>query len=152
MRFLRLCCGVMMAACLLSSCSSNTVSFADMNTQEVTLPGGQTIRAQAMIRPEDQLRGMMFRTSLAPDHGMLFVHKTPGLYSTFMYQHEIPLDILWMDTRHNIVEIVENAQPCRTAASQCPHYGGTKVSQYILELAGGMARKYGLQVGQRLDF
>ena len=136
---------------LLASCSKPT-TYADLNSQDVTLPGGQTIRVQTMISSEDQLRGLMFRTSLAPDRGMLFVHSTSGLYSTWTYQHLIPLDIVWIDREHNIVEMMENAPPCNTRASQCPHYGGTKVSMYMLELAGGMARKYGLQIGQRVAF
>jgi uncharacterized membrane protein (UPF0127 family) len=151
MRFFPLLCAAAFA-CIAAGCGPSAASYADLNTQEVKLPGGQTIRAEAMIRPEDQLRGLMFRTSLAPDRGMLFIHKTPGLYSTFMYQHEIPLDIIWLDTGRNIVEIVENAPPCKTVASQCPHYGGTKTSQFILELAGGMAHKYGLRTGQHLEF
>ena len=106
-----------------------------------------------MIATADQMRGMMFRTSLAPDHGhAVSSTRTPGLYSYWTYQYEIPLDMIWIDTSRQIVEIVENAPPCKSVASQCPHYGGTKVARYHLELASGMVRKYGLQVGQKLDF
>jgi hypothetical protein len=131
---------------------TSSSSHADLHSQDVALPGGQTIHVETMISRVDLMRGMMFRTSLAPDHGMLFVQKEPGLYSAWTYQVEIPLDMIWMDKSHQIVEIVENVPPCRTKASQCPSYGGTKVAQYELELAGGMARKYGLQIGQRLEF
>jgi len=151
MSFLRLYGGVLALGCVLAGCGGNP-SYSDLNTQDVTLPGGQIIHVEAMIRPIDQARGLMFRTSLAPDRGMLFIHKTPGLYSTWMYQHRMPLDIIWLDRSHTIVEMVEGAPPCQTVASQCPHFGGTKASQYILELAGGMARKYDLHLGQRLDF
>lgn len=126
--------------------------MSDLNTRDVTLPGGVVIRAETMISDNDLIRGMMFRTSIAPDRGMLFVHKQPGMYSYWMYQTLIPLDMVWMDKAHNIVEIVENAQPCRTQASQCPHYGGTKTSSFVLELGGGMARKYGLKAGQTIEF
>ena len=140
------------ALCLLTSCTRNATTFSDINTQEVTLPGGQTIQVERMMSTADQMRGMMFRTSLAPDHGMLYVHKTPGLYPYWTYQYEIPLDMIWMDTARQIVEIIDNVPPCKTAASQCPHYGGQKVARYHLELAAGMAAKYGLKVGQKLDF
>ena len=63
-----------------------------------------------------------------------------------MYQVRIPLDIIWMDRYRAIVEIAANAPPCKTVASQCPHYGGnSERAQYVLELAGGMAAKYGLK-------
>ena len=44
-----------------------------------------------------------------------------------MYQTLIPLDMIWIDSSHKIVEIVENAQPCKTQASKCPQYGGNQV-------------------------
>lgn len=134
------------------SCSAPASTYSDLHTQEVTLPGGQVIRVETMITREDQMRGMMFRTSLPANGGMLYLHKDPGLYTYWTYQYEMPLDMIWMDTTHHIVEIIENVPPCHTKASLCPRYGGTKVARYHLELAGGMAQKYGLQLGQRLDF
>jgi uncharacterized membrane protein (UPF0127 family) len=118
----------------------------------VTLPGGQKIRAEVMSRPEDMARGMMFREHLAPDRGMLFVHGAPGRYRYWMYQCLIPLDILWMDAERRIVEISENTPPCRGQSWECPSYGGNHDAQFVLELAGGMARKYGLKLGDRLSF
>lgn len=137
---------------LLVSCGPAASTHSDLNSQDVTLPGGQTIQVETMISHTDQLRGMMFRTSLAADRGMLYVHKDPGLYSYWTYRYEIPLDMIWLDTSHQIIEIVENVPPCHTQASQCPHYGGTRIARYHLELAAGMARKYGLRAGQRLEF
>ncbi len=57
-----------------------------------------------------------------------------------------------MDSNRNIVDIVENAPPCKTQASKCPKYGGDKISSYSLEIRGGMAKKYGLQLGQTLQW
>jgi hypothetical protein len=98
------------------------------------------------------MRGMMFRTSIASDHGMLFVHPDAGLHSYWMYQTLIPLDMLWLDNDHKIVEMAENVPPCKTQASQCEHFGGTKPSTFVLELGGGMARRYGLHVGQAIEW
>jgi uncharacterized membrane protein (UPF0127 family) len=69
-----------------------------------------------------------------------------------MYQVELPLDIIWMDARGNVVEVVEKAAPCKTAASQCPQYGGTRQAQVVLELPGGYGRKHGVAVGQKIQF
>src|SRR5258708_34825904 len=138
-----------LVTCLISC--SNTSTNTDINTRDVRLPGGQVIEAETVSTSLQRAKGLMFRTSLAPDHGMLFAHRDPGYYSYFMFQHEIPLDIVWIDGGHIIVEIVENAPPCRTKASECPHYGGTRVTHYVLELAAGMVRKYDLQAGQRIE-
>lgn len=152
MRLLLPAAGAILLTTLSISCGSAGSSYSDLHSQDVTLPGGGTIHVETMISQMDMMRGMMFRTSLASDRGMLYVHKEPGLYNYWTYQYEIPLDMIWMDSDHRIVEIIENVQPCHSKASECPHYGGTKVARYHLELAAGMARKYGLQVGQRLEF
>jgi uncharacterized protein len=134
----------------LACCGPKPTSLEDFPTRPITLPGGQVIRVETMIDNIDLIRGMMFRTSLAPDHGMLFVYSKPGLYRHFMYQTLIPLDMIWLDPHKDIVEIVENAPPCKTNASKCEQYGGKQLSSYVIEIPGGMARKFGLQVGQRI--
>jgi len=143
---------VLTAVLVLSSCGPKAETLEDFPTRPITLPGGQVIRVETMINRFDLLRGMMFRTSLAPNRGMLFVHPQPGNYTYFMYQTVIPLDMLWLDSNRNIVEIVENAQPCKTQASKCEQYGGKYVSAYVPELAGGMAKRYGLKAGQTIQW
>jgi uncharacterized membrane protein (UPF0127 family) len=147
-----LCIAVSTAACLLSVGCSNKAALDEYLTQEVTFPNGTVIRAETMTKPEDMMRGMMFRDSLAPDRGMLFVHGEPGLFPYWMYQVRIPLDIVWMDLDRRIVEISADTPPCKTEASKCPTYGGHQKAVFVLELAGGMAKKYGLYVGDKLSF
>ncbi len=69
-----------------------------------------------------------------------------------MYQVRIPLDMIWMDSDHRIVEISADTPPCNTARDLCPTYGGHARAQFVLELAGGMAAKYGLKTGDRIEF
>lgn len=134
------------------ACGPHTASLEDLQTRTVRLPGGREIRAEVMMNPVDMQRGMMYRDSLPPDRGMLFIHTQPGLFSYWMYNVKIPLDIIWMDANGRVVEIVPQAPPCTTRASECPHYGGTKQSQYVLELAGGEASRNGIQVGSIVSF
>ena len=136
----------------LAGCGPKAVTVEDYMTRVVTLPNGQRIRAEVMSHPTDMMRGMMFRDSLAPDRGMLFVHSSPGLYPYYMYQVRIPLDMLWLDSTGRIVELSSDTPPCRTKASECPTYGGHEKALYVLELAGGSAARHGLRVGDRLTF
>ena len=136
----------------LVACSEPTTRPEDIGTRVITMPGGQVVRVEVKMLAEDIMRGMMFREKLDPDRGMLFLHKPPGKYTYWMYQVKIPLDIIWMDAEGNIVEIAANTPPCQKAvASQCPVYGGSKVAQVVLELAGGMAAKFGLTTGMRVS-
>jgi hypothetical protein len=65
----------------------------------------------------------------------------------------VPLDILWMDKDRKIVEIHTDTPPCtETDPVRCPTYGGKVESVFVLEIAGGLVRKHGIQVGQTLSF
>jgi uncharacterized membrane protein (UPF0127 family) len=119
----------------------------DHRLRRIVLPDGTVVRAETMMNEIDMAKGMMFRESLPEGRGMLFIHRAPGNYPYWMYQVQIPLDLVWMDINGRVTEIVENAPPCKTAASQCPNYGGNARSQIVLELPGGYARKHGVQVG-----
>jgi len=136
---------------LLAGCDKPTTE-ADFYTSDITLPGGQVIKTEFVYDTAGALRGMQFRNSIAPDHGMLYAHRIPGKYGYWMYQTLIPLDMIWMDPKDKVVEIVENAPPCKTPASQCPHYGGNEVAQYVLELGAGMVKKYGVKVGDTISW
>ena len=142
----------LVAAAILAGCGDKSSVQDDLTSIDLTLPGGQVVKAEPMIDPKDMLRGMQFRASLKSDHGMLYFHQQPGQYVYWMLQTIIPLDMIWLDSSHEIVEIVPNAPPCRTTASQCAWYGGHQTAKYILQLGGGMARKYNLQLGQRIQF
>jgi uncharacterized membrane protein (UPF0127 family) len=142
----------MLLALMSAACGPNTVSPDELGIRTVKLPNGQEIRAEVEINPIDMQKGMMFRNELPRGRGMLFIHNKPGLYAYWMYQVRIALDMIWMDSNRRIVEIAADVPPCKTKASQCPNYGGHEQAQYVLELSGGEAKRYGLQVGQTLEF
>jgi len=141
---------VLMVMC---ACGSKPADVGDLNITEVTFPNGRKVAAETMLREIDQMRGMMFRDSLAKDRGMLFVHPSEANYTYWMYQVRIPLDIIWMNRDRRIVEISANTPPCPSkAAHECPSFGGHEKARYVLELAGGGAAMYGLKVGETLNF
>src|SRR5687768_9159438 len=62
----------------------------------VYIPEGRTIRAELATTSLEVTRGLSNRTSLAPNHGMLFLFNELGLHPFWMKDTKIPLDILWM--------------------------------------------------------
>jgi hypothetical protein len=149
---MRLVSAIALVVCL-AACSSDVDPVRDFSAREVRLPNGKVIIAEVMFKEMDVRRGMMFRESLAPDRGMLFIHGAPGRFGYWMYQVKIPLDIIWMDPDRRVVEISANTPPCPSnSARECPSYGGKQNALYVLELAGGEAAKNGIQVGSVLNF
>jgi uncharacterized membrane protein (UPF0127 family) len=137
----------------LAACSNNATSLEDYDARTVTLPDGSTVKAEVMMNPTDMARGMMFRDTFPEGRGMLFIHGSEDNHRYFMYQVKIPLDMVWMDKNRKVVEIAENVPPCKTAkASECPTYGGERLSMFVLELPGGYARKHGIREGAVLQF
>jgi len=135
-----------------AGCSSGSITD-DVNVSVVTFPNGTKITAEVKREDFDLLRGMMYRESLAPDRGMLFVHPTEDIFHYWMYQTKIPLDIIWMNGDHRIVEMSLDTPPCKAEqASQCQNFGGTQKSRYALEVNAGVAAKNALKLGDFLDF
>jgi uncharacterized membrane protein (UPF0127 family) len=152
MRWINPAAGLVLAIVMMG-CGRKAVTLDEYQTTVVTFPNGRRVRAEMMLKEADIMRGMMFRDSIAADRGMLFYHPQSGKFQYWMYQVRIPLDIIWMDRDHRIVEISANTPPCKAAAaSQCPTYGGNFDSLYVLELGGGMAGKYDLRTGDTLRF
>jgi hypothetical protein len=118
----------------------------------VYLPGHEDfIEAEIATTEADHQRGLMHRTQLAADRGMLFFFPSPGLHGFWMSETLIPLDIVWLDADRRIVSISRDAQPCPSGVS-CPIYSPSAPAQFVLELAAGEAARRNLQVGDQLDW
>lgn len=97
--------------------------------------------------PEDQAQGLMFRTELAGDRGMLFIFDEPRVARFWMKNTLIPLDMIFLrDGR--IKRIIANVPPCQ--ADPCPVYGPLTDVDQVLELKAGQAAALGLAVDQPL--
>ncbi len=110
-----------------------------VNNQEIELEVAQT--------PEQQQLGLMFRSSLPDNRGMLFPFSPPQTVKFWMKNVTIPLDMIFLE-RGTIKAILSSVPPC--SLDPCPIYGPDVPIDMVLELNGGRAKKLGLQVGDRL--
>jgi hypothetical protein len=90
---------------------------------------------------EQQAIGMMFRTAVPGDHGMIFPYDPPQDVSFWMKNCPIPLDMLFIRSDGTIVRIV-TAKP----QDESPVPGGEPVGA-VLELRGGRAAELGIKEG-----
>ena len=110
---------------------------------------GQKIYVEVEEDPAYQSLGLMFRTSLKADHGMLFIYSSERYMSFWMKNTKIPLDILYFDGDLKLVTLIDSALPCRTET--CPSYPSTEPARYVLEINGGLARQWGVQTGDLME-
>jgi len=117
---------------------------------KIYLPNGKSVTAELAATDEERQRGLMFREKLLPDQGMLFVFEEEGLYSFWMKNTLISLDMLWINKDRMIVHIARNVPPCKE--DPCPSYSPERPGLYVLELGAGAADRLGLKLFDRLEF
>ena len=95
----------------------------------------------------DVQTGLMYRNSMKENQAMLFVFPTMRERSFYMKNTRIPLDLIYIDNHMHIVSFQENAQPLNEASlpSVVP-------AQYVLEVNAGLAEKWLLEVGDRIEY
>src|SRR6185436_12450814 len=78
----------------------------------LTLPSGKVLQVEVMVKDEDRAMGLMFRSSLPLDRGMLFLFEQSDFHGIWMKNCKFPIDILWLDEQKTIVHVEEKAAPC----------------------------------------
>ena len=114
-----------------------------LETVELTA-GMHIIKAELAITPAQQASGMMMRTEMGANEGMLFVNNDSGMRCFWMRNTLLPLSIAFIAADGTIANIAE-MQP-RSDESHC----STKPVRYALEMNKGWFSKRGIQVGSRL--
>jgi uncharacterized membrane protein (UPF0127 family) len=132
--------------------ATNTATTATTSASgpRVTLPDGFVVNVEIAAEDETRAQGLMYRDHLAPGAGMLFFFAQSGEYPFWMKNTRIPLDIIWIDENRRIAHVKHEVPPCRVV--DCPSYPPNANARYVLELAGGEAKKHGLKVGDVLQF
>lgn len=95
--------------------------------------------------PAERAKGLMYRTELAPNAGMLFDFGVEQPIYMWMKNTYIPLDMVFIRADGRIASIAENTTPLST---QTIESGGSVKA--VLELAGGTAKARGLAVGDQV--
>lgn len=110
---------------------------------------GQVIQLEVAQTPRQQQMGLMYRTELPADRGMVFVFNPPRSIQFWMKNTLIPLDMVFLQNGE-VKAIVAEAPPCTT--NPCPTYGPSNVAvDQVIELAAGRAAELNLKPGDRLS-
>ena len=101
-----------------------------------------TLHVEIADEPGEHSRGLMFRSSLAPRSGMLFLYPNPRRVTFWMKNTIIPLDMLFIDQHGRVEKIARKTEPYSLEPIMSE---GLVVG--VLELAGGAAERLGVEVG-----
>jgi hypothetical protein len=98
---------------------------------------------------DEQALGLMYRTELTADHGMLFVFEEEAYRTFWMKNTKLPLDILFLDKEDIIVDVKENFEPCH--ADPCELYTSKEPAMYALEVNAGFVAAHNIEIGNRVN-
>ncbi len=118
----------------------------------ITLPGGAIIQAELANTPQKRAEGLMYREHLADDRGMLFTFSQAETWVFWMKNTKIPLDLIWINEKKQIIHIEQRVPICTRTDDSCPQYRPNEGALYVLELAAGRAEELKLQRGSKLQF
>ncbi|MFN3884941.1 MAG: DUF192 domain-containing protein [Rhodocyclaceae bacterium] len=131
---------LMMAALLLAGAAgAQSLPVIELNA------GIHRIEAEVAASNAQRMRGLMQRTQLPPQRGMLFVFDQEARHCMWMKNTYLPLSVAFLDASGRILDI-EEMQP-QTEDNHC----ATKPARYALEMNRGWFAARGLKPGDRID-
>ena len=120
-----------------------------LRTGKITFPEAKgapvTTTIEVAENDHDRQRGLMYRTKMADDHGMIFTFAEKDDHTFWMHNTCISLDMLFIDDDGLIVGIEESTP---TMSDDTFSVGCS--SKYVLELNAGWTRAHGVTAGQKV--
>lgn len=104
-------------------------------------------RVEVAATGPQQSRGLMFRTDLPPDEGMIFPYQSPQILGFWMKNTPLPLDIIFIDEDGRIINIAAKTTPYSLESVY-----SDRPAMAVLELIGGRAAELGIKPGDKVEW
>ena len=110
---------------------------ANLTLGGVVRVGDLDFPVELAARPEDRIRGLSGRVSLAAGTGMLFVFENSERFRVWMKEMQFSLDIVWIGSNCRVVDVSENVPfpDPSTPLDDLPRYSPESRAKYVLEVA-----------------
>jgi uncharacterized membrane protein (UPF0127 family) len=132
---------IALAAIVPPVASAQAISYVELKGERFTIEIAEDDASRAY--------GLMERTKMDADHGMLFVFDDDAPRAFWMKNTKIPLDMLFFDAERKLVSVQRNVPPC--LADPCAAYSSGAPARYVLELNAGQAEKLKLTSGDAME-
>ena len=133
---------------------------SDTKLETVNFPKG-TIKVDNIVLQVEvantepaRMRGLMFQDKLPFDKGMIFVFDNAQVVPMWMLNMQFSLDVIWFDSKGDVVHIEKNAEPCKSALETvtCTFQNAeNKKAKYVLEVTAGFVGKYKITEKSKLQ-
>ena len=97
----------LLSVILLCACTpeENSISTATSDTYFSIPIADVELKLQLAIIESERSRGLMYRSTLPENHGMLFLFEKPGKHSFWMRNTQISLDLAYFDAQGKLLEV-----------------------------------------------
>ena len=127
------------------------IGYSTIQAQSSRVMVGNVLLIVEIVKtPADQQKGLSGRTSLASDHGMLFVFDHEDNWGFWMIDMKFPLDIIWFNSNRQVVFIEQNLPPC--TPQSCPVFTPNVKAMYVLEVNAGFVAAHQITFGTPFTF
>jgi uncharacterized membrane protein (UPF0127 family) len=122
---------------------------SELRTLVIDASGGKKVEVQVEVADDlaEQAKGLMDRTTLGKNRGMLFVYPEERRLSFWMKNTLIPLSIAFIDSEKRIIDI----QDMKPLDDEPPSYVSAEPAQYALEVNQGFFEKRSVKVGDHVE-
>ncbi len=107
----------------------------------------QQIAIEVADDNEQRAQGMMYRSSMNEEEGMLFIHEQPRIQSYWMKNVKVPLDIIYVSENKEIVTIYQGVMPY--SEKSIP---SSSEALYVVEVNAGFTGRHQIEEGDYIDF
>jgi uncharacterized membrane protein (UPF0127 family) len=105
--------------------------------------GGHALHVEVATTPAARTRGLMFRSVLADDAGMLFVYEDDQALAFWMHNTSLPLSLAFLDAQGRIVQLID-MEPFDDTIHR-----SIVPARYALEADRGWFARHSIGVGDR---
>lgn len=131
----------------LAACNGSSTSTVPLSVN------GHRFDVEVADTVESRTAGLSGREALADNAGMLFVFPREEVATFWMKEMRFSLDLIWISADRRIVAITRDAPPqAGVPDERLTLYFPPSPVQFVLEVRGGTATKYGLREGQTVVF
>jgi uncharacterized membrane protein (UPF0127 family) len=138
---------ILISCVLITASLSGAVEFK----KKWILLGSNKIRVEIADSRAKRQKGLMDRTELKKNTGMLFIFENEKKLSFWMKNTYISLSIGYFNNQKTLVDI-QKMQPVSMLQTKIPSYESKKPARYALEMNHGWFEKNKINIGAKFKF
>ena len=121
---------------------TNKVIFPESNTE---------VKVEIADTPSERSKGLMFREKLPIDQGMLFIFPEEDERGFWMKNTLIPLDMIFIDSKGEIVNVEEAVPEPNTSDEDLKIYRSGEPAKYVIETNSSFTERKNVEEGDRVE-